>query len=96
MESTLLRHPDVGGAAVVGVCEESNETVVAFVVRTSPSNACNEDVLNNSASTFIAPFKRPSHVFFVDELPQTARGKVRKHELVETARALLKAKGPRA
>jgi acyl-CoA synthetase (AMP-forming)/AMP-acid ligase II len=96
VESALLRHPDVEAAAVVGVCEESNETVVAFVVRTSPSNACNEDLLRTFVSAFIAPYKRPSHVFFVDELPQTGSGKVRKHELVEMAHALLKAKEPRA
>lgn len=87
VEAVLLSHPHVSGAAVVGVAEACNETVVAFVVPAPSSSVLDAEGLKAYLAARLAPYKKPSHVFLVDTLPLTSSGKVRKHELVASARA---------
>ena len=77
VEAVLSRHPGVREVAVVGVpSAEWGETVVAFVVG-DPDPAS----LSELAASELAPFKCPREVRFVDALPRTALGKVRRGEL---------------
>ena len=81
VEGTLLRHPVVGEAAVVGLPSERwGETPQAFVVL-RPGHTATEQELINFVRDHLAHFKAPRGITFVDELPKTATGKIQKFVL---------------
>jgi fatty-acyl-CoA synthase len=81
VEGTLLRHPAVGEAAVVGLPSERwGETPHAFVVLL-PDQSATEEELIGFARDRLAHFKAPRGVTFVAELPKTATGKIQKFVL---------------
>jgi fatty-acyl-CoA synthase len=81
LEDTLYDHPDVGKAAVVPVpSEEWGETPKAVVVPAPGSDPSEEDILE-FCDDRLAGYKVPSSVDFVEDLPETATGKVQKYEL---------------
>ena len=83
VEQALLSHPDVENAAVVGVpAEVGEEDVMAFIV---PRGGCRTqpDVVARFLEDRIARFAIPRYLEFVDELPMTENGKVKKYMLRE-------------
>ena len=84
VENALLGHPAVTECAVIGVpCEERGQKVKAFIVLADFAEASDE--LANKLKAFvkdqIAPYKYPREIEFVDSLPKTATGKLRRVEL---------------
>ncbi len=83
VEAVLLEHPDVQEAAVIGVPHAVlGEDVGAFVVLRD-DGACTVDELQAFCADRLADYKRPRQLWFVDELPRNATGKVMKHKLRE-------------
>jgi fatty-acyl-CoA synthase len=81
VEGTLLRHPAVQEAAIVGLPDERwGETPQAFVVLRDGQTA-SEDEIIAFARERLAHFKAPRGVTFVTELPKTATGKIQKYVL---------------
>jgi fatty-acyl-CoA synthase len=81
VEGTLLRHPAVEEAAIVGLPDERwGETPQAFVVLRDGQTA-SEDEIIAFARERLAHFKAPRGVTFVTELPKTATGKIQKYVL---------------
>jgi fatty-acyl-CoA synthase len=81
VENALFAHPDVGEVAVIGAPDEKwGEVGVAFVVRRPESELTADGVIAYCREQ-LARYKVPKEVIFVDELPRTAAGKVRKTEL---------------
>ena len=79
IEQALCLMDDVADAAVVGwPASERGEEVAAFVVARVPVD---EGALLRHCRAHLAPYKVPKAVFFVDELPRSSIGKVRKTEL---------------
>jgi acyl-CoA synthetase (AMP-forming)/AMP-acid ligase II len=80
IENILLRHPDIGQAAVIGIPDERlGEVGMAFVVTRSGADSvpdfaewCREQMAN---------YKVPRKVEVIDELPRNATGKVVKDDL---------------
>jgi acyl-CoA synthetase (AMP-forming)/AMP-acid ligase II len=85
VEAVILEHVDVQEAAVIGIPHQVlGEDVGAFVVRKPDVTLSHDDLLAFCAE-HLADYKRPRRLWFVDELPRNATGKVMKHKLRELA-----------
>ncbi len=85
VEGTLLRHPAVQEAAIVGLPHEKwGEAPYAFVVLREGAGATEAELITFTRDR-LAHFKAPHGVTFVTELPKTATGKIQKFVLREGA-----------
>ncbi|HEV3274584.1 MAG TPA: FadD3 family acyl-CoA ligase [Candidatus Dormibacteraeota bacterium] len=85
IENTLLRHPAIRQAAVIGVPDHRlGEVGMAFVVASGPVTA--NEIVEWSRDQ-MANYKVPRAVEIIDELPLNATGKVMKDALRERAAA---------
>ncbi|HXH09221.1 MAG TPA: benzoate-CoA ligase family protein [Alphaproteobacteria bacterium] len=87
VESTLIQHPAVLEAAVVG--HEDDDRLVkpkAFVVLKEgyAASSALEDELKAFVKDKIAPYKYPRWITFIPELPKTATGKIQRFKLRES------------
>ncbi|BCB96559.1 acyl-CoA synthetase [Dissulfurispira thermophila] len=84
IESVLLKHPAIKESAVVASPDEvRGEVVKAFIVLTknySPSDALIKE-LQEFVKVNTAPYKYPRKIEFVDDLPKTISGKIKRKEL---------------
>lgn len=84
IENVLIEHPAVKESAVVASPDEiRGEVVKAFIVLTEgymPSDVLADD-LKNFVKKQTAPYKYPRKIEFVDELPKTISGKIKRKEL---------------
>ena len=86
VESCLALHPDVLDVAVIGVPDPEMGEAVLAVVQPMPGVTAGpalEAKVIAYARERIAHYKAPRAVSFVDELPRTPTGKLRKHLLRE-------------
>jgi benzoate-CoA ligase family protein len=86
VESTLIEHPAVLEAGVVGVPDEDALIKpVAYVVLRRGQTASDElaGELQSFIKARLAPFKYPRAVHFLEELPKTATGKIQRFKLRE-------------
>ena len=83
VEATLVQHPAVLEAAVIGVADDQGLTKTkAFVVR-KPGSSISEDELKAFVKERLAPHKYPRQIEFLDDLPKTATGKIQRFKLRE-------------
>jgi len=84
VESALIEHPAVVEAAVVGKDDpQRTQIVTAFVILAAgnePSDALALE-LQEHTRKLTAPYKYPREIHFVQELPKTVSGKIRRSEL---------------
>jgi len=81
VEEVLYRHAAVAEAAVIGLPDEMwGENVVAVVQLRADATAGEDEIIAHCRSD-LAGYKSPRRVFFIDELPRNASGKVLKREL---------------
>jgi benzoate-CoA ligase len=86
VEATLVQHPAVLEAAVIGVPDAEGLTKTkAFVVLKTGAQA-DEATLKTFVKERLAPFKYPRQIAFVEELPKTATGKIQRFKLRERER----------
>jgi long-chain acyl-CoA synthetase len=86
VENCLSAHPDVLDVAVIGVPDEEMGESVLAVVQPVPGIAAGPELehrLIAFARDGMAHYKAPRRVSFVDEMPRTPTGKLRKHLLRE-------------
>ena len=79
IERAILQHPSVKEVAVIGVPDERWGEAVKAVLAVNQAVSAKE--LLQFLRGRIAEFKFPRSVEFVDALPRTPSGKVKKHEL---------------
>jgi benzoate-CoA ligase len=83
VEATLVQHPAVLEAAVIGVPDAEGLTKTkAFVVLKAGAQASDAE-LKAFVKDKLAPYKYPRMIEFVAELPKTATGKIQRFRLRE-------------
>ncbi|KAG8561057.1 hypothetical protein GDO81_015230 [Engystomops pustulosus] len=86
IESALLEHPAVVESAVVSSPDPiRGEVVKAFVVLSPTYTGHDQEALTKELQEHVkkvtAPYKYPRKIEFVEELPKTVSGKIRRNEL---------------
>jgi fatty-acyl-CoA synthase len=85
IEEFLYSHPKIKDIQVVGVpSEKYGEEVAAFVQLKAGEEATAEEIIAFCKDQ-ISFHKIPKYVYFVDEYPTTASGKIQKYKLRELA-----------
>ncbi|KIW94002.1 uncharacterized protein Z519_05318 [Cladophialophora bantiana CBS 173.52] len=86
LELTLLNHPEVTDAAVVGAKIDGEEYVRAFVVRKNDTLTAKE--LFEMIQQNFAPHKwLTGGIYFIDEIPRTGSGKIMRRKLPQMSSA---------
>lgn len=81
VEKTLVAHPEVAEATVLGVDDaEYGQRLAAFVVLTGGSTATVDDLKAHVRSN-LANYKVPRDITILDELPRGSTGKILRNEL---------------
>jgi benzoate-CoA ligase len=86
VESTLMQHPAVLEAAVIGSEDADGLTKTRAYVVVKPGHGTSDAELKAFVKERLAPYKYPRSFEFVDELPKTATGKIQRFRLRERAR----------
>lgn len=88
VESALIEHPGVAESAVISSPCETRGAVVKAVIVLTPCHQKKDKIaltkeIQNHVKTLTAPYKYPRKIDFVDSLPKTISGKIRRVELRE-------------
>lgn len=84
VEDVMYMHPCILEAAVIGIPDEKwGETVKAVVTLKDGETATEEEIIAHCRK-YLAGYKKPTSVDFVNELPKNANGKILKKELKKT------------
>jgi benzoate-CoA ligase len=83
VESTLMQHPAVLEAAVIGKQDADGLTKTKAFVVLKPGQVAREDELKAFVKEKLAPYKYPRFIEFLPELPKTATGKIQRFRLRE-------------
>ena len=90
VESALLEHPAVVESAVVASPHPDRGAIVKAFVKLRPGAAGTAELvgeLQEHVKRVTAPYKYPREIEFVDELPKTVSGKIRRVELRQREQA---------
>jgi fatty-acyl-CoA synthase len=85
IEEFLYRHPKVQDVQVVGIPSEKYGEEVAAFIKVKPGEKVTESEIISFCKDQISFFKIPRYVYFVNEYPMTASGKIQKYKLREMA-----------
>ncbi|MEM7115339.1 MAG: AMP-binding protein [Chloroflexota bacterium] len=86
VESALIEHPAVAESAVVASPDEVRGAIVKAFVILSPGYEASDALvqeLQDHVKNVTAPYKYPRKIEFIDALPKTISGKIRRIELRE-------------
>ncbi|MDI6843014.1 MAG: AMP-binding protein [Anaerosomatales bacterium] len=89
IEEFLYTMPGVQDVQVVGVPDAKYGEVVGAFIKKAPGADITEEDVQEYARARIARYKAPKYVFFVDEFPMTATGKIQKYKLRDMAKEML-------
>ena len=89
VESVLVEHVSVMEAAVVGKDDPERTQIVTAFCLLAPGQTGSPELaleLQDFVKRSTAPYKYPREIYFVNELPKTISGKIRRSELRERLR----------
>jgi acetyl-CoA synthetase len=88
VESAVMTHPAVVECAITGVPDEIRGQIIkaTIVLANDYKDKANDELakeIQNHVKNITAPYKYPRIVEFVDELPKTISGKIKRGEIRE-------------
>ncbi len=86
IEAALCQHPEIADAGVVGTRDETWGQVPVAFIQTKGADPLNSDQIEAFLRQHLAPYKVPRAMYWVDQIPRNAAGKLLRREL---ARRLL-------
>ncbi|MBO9687598.1 MAG: benzoate-CoA ligase family protein [Mitsuaria chitosanitabida] len=81
VEATLVQHPSVLEAAVIGVADDDGLMKTKAYVVVREGRTVTDDELKAFVKERLAPYKYPRQIEFIAELPKTATGKIQRFKL---------------
>ncbi len=87
VESTLMLHPSVLEAAVIGTPDADGLTRTKAYVVLKAGHSASADELKAFVKERLAPYKYPRLIEFLEALPKTATGKIQRFRLRERERS---------
>ncbi|HRV60242.1 MAG TPA: acetate--CoA ligase, partial [Solirubrobacterales bacterium] len=88
IESSLVSHPHVAEAAVIGVPDDfTGQAIIAFAIPNDEAPPGHEftDELREHVAVRIGKLARPKAIYFADDLPKTRSGKIMRRLLRDIA-----------
>jgi fatty-acyl-CoA synthase len=89
VEEFLYSHPDILDVQVIGVPDRKFGERVGACIQLKEGITVSEKEIKDYCKGRISSFKIPEYIFFVDQYPMTASGKIQKYKLRELALAKL-------
>ncbi len=83
IENFIYQIPEVEMIEVVGIPDEKYGEIVAAFIKLKKDTSLSIDMVQGFCRGKIARYKIPKHVFFIDDFPKTASGKIQKYKLKE-------------
>lgn len=81
IDEVMYTHPKVLDACAIGIPDpKRGETPKIFIIL-KPGQTMTEDEVKEYCRKYLAPYKVPTHVEFIDELPRTSVGKPMRNAL---------------
>ena len=93
IENFLYRLPQIETVEVVGVPSKKYGEAVGAFIKLKKGQTLTEEEIIDSCRGNIARFKIPKYIFFVNEFPMTASGKIQKYKLSELSLELCERNG---
>ncbi len=81
IEAVLNTHPKVAEVAVVGIPDELRGEIVRACIILKAGEVTTEEEIRSFCRRQMANYKVPKQVIFLDSLPKTSTGKIRKEAL---------------
>ncbi len=93
IENYLYRLPQIETIEIVGLPSKKYGEEVAAFVRLKKEQKLTEEEIIDFCRGNISRFKTPKYIFFVNEFPMTASGKIQKYKLSQLGLQLCREKG---
>jgi len=93
IENFIYNMPQVEAIEVAGVPSKKYGEQVGAFIKIKAGNHLSEEEVQEFCRGKIARYKIPKYIFFVDEFPMTASGKIQKYKLRALSLELLEQKG---
>jgi len=87
IEEVIYKYEGVDAVAVIGIRDETKDEDVLAFIQPKEGIELQEMELRHYLKKHLANFKLPKHIYFVEELPKNATGKVLKRVLKEKVQA---------
>jgi len=81
IEAVLKTHPKVAETAVVGVPDEMRGEIVRAYISLKKGEMITEEEIKHFCREHMANYKVPKQIIFLDSLPKTTTGQIRKEDL---------------
>jgi fatty-acyl-CoA synthase len=81
IENFLYQLPQIEMIEIAGIADKKYGEIVGAFIKLKKGESLTQEEVQEFCRGKIARFKIPVHVFFLDEFPKTASGKIQKYKL---------------